>query len=78
MSVTPELDARFREAAVAAGLVDVRYDIVPSPVGELLLAATPRGLRLADFRGQAAVGVELAVRHAGQFVQHRLVERGDA
>jgi methylated-DNA-[protein]-cysteine S-methyltransferase len=44
LSVTPDLDARFREAALAAGLVDVRYDIVPSPVGDLLLAATPRGL----------------------------------
>jgi methylated-DNA-[protein]-cysteine S-methyltransferase len=44
VSVTPELDARFREAALAASLVDVRYDIVPSPVGDLLLAATPRGL----------------------------------
>jgi methylated-DNA-[protein]-cysteine S-methyltransferase len=44
VSVTPELDASFREAALAAGLVDVRYDIVPSPVGDLLLAATPRGL----------------------------------
>ncbi len=44
MTVSPDLDARFRDAAVAAGLVDVRYDIVDSPVGELLLAATPRGL----------------------------------
>jgi methylated-DNA-[protein]-cysteine S-methyltransferase len=44
LSVTPELDASFREAALAAGLVDVRYDIVPSPVGDLVLAATPRGL----------------------------------
>jgi methylated-DNA-[protein]-cysteine S-methyltransferase len=44
LSVTPDLDARFREAALGEGLVDVRYDIVPSPVGELLLAATPRGL----------------------------------
>ena len=44
MNVTPELDARFREAALREGLVDVRYDVVPSPVGELFLAATPRGL----------------------------------
>jgi methylated-DNA-[protein]-cysteine S-methyltransferase len=44
LSVSPELDTRFREAAVASGLVDVRYDVVPSPVGELLLAATPCGL----------------------------------
>jgi methylated-DNA-[protein]-cysteine S-methyltransferase len=44
MTVTPELDTRFREAAIRAGLVDVRYDVVGSPVGELLLAATRRGL----------------------------------
>ena len=44
MNVTPELDARFREAAVREGLVDVRYDVVDSPVGELFIAATERGL----------------------------------
>jgi methylated-DNA-[protein]-cysteine S-methyltransferase len=44
LTVSPELDTRFRDAALAAGLVDVRYDIVDSPVGDLLLAATPRGL----------------------------------
>ena len=44
MSVTPELDARFRAAALREGLVDVRYDIVASPVGDLFVASTPRGL----------------------------------
>src|SRR4051794_225589 len=44
MNVTPELDARFREAALHDGLVDVRYDIVESPVGDLFVAATHRGL----------------------------------
>ena len=44
MTVSPDLDRRFRDAALAAGLVDVCYDVVASPVGELLLAATPRGL----------------------------------
>jgi methylated-DNA-[protein]-cysteine S-methyltransferase len=44
LTVTPELDARFRAAALEAGLVDVRYDVVDSPVGDLFLAATPRGL----------------------------------
>src|SRR5581483_9632694 len=39
-----ELDARFRAAAVRDGLVDVRYDLVESPVGQLVLAATERGL----------------------------------
>ena len=44
MKVTPDLDTRFREAALREGLVDVRYDIVDSPVGDLFLAATERGL----------------------------------
>ncbi|HUY70983.1 MAG TPA: methylated-DNA--[protein]-cysteine S-methyltransferase [Gaiellaceae bacterium] len=44
MNVTPELDTRFRAAALREGLVDVRYDIVDSPVGELFLASTPLGL----------------------------------
>ena len=44
MNVSPELDTRFRAAAVREGLVDVRFDVIESPVGELLVAATPRGL----------------------------------
>ena len=44
MSVSPDLDARFRAAAIREGLVDVRFDIVASPVGELLVASTDRGL----------------------------------
>jgi methylated-DNA-[protein]-cysteine S-methyltransferase len=44
MNVTPDLDRRFREAALREGLIDVRYDLVDSPVGELFVAATDRGL----------------------------------
>jgi methylated-DNA-[protein]-cysteine S-methyltransferase len=44
MRVSPDLDARFRAAALAEGLVDVRYDVVASPVGDLFVAATDRGL----------------------------------
>jgi methylated-DNA-[protein]-cysteine S-methyltransferase len=50
MNVTPELDARFREIALRKGLVDVRYDIVDSPVGGLFVAATERGLARISFR----------------------------
>jgi methylated-DNA-[protein]-cysteine S-methyltransferase len=48
--LTPDLDARFRAAALAEGLVDVRYDVTESPVGELLLAATDRGLCRISYR----------------------------
>ena len=48
--LTPELDARFRAAALAEGLVDVRYDVTESPVGELFLATTERGLCRISYR----------------------------
>jgi methylated-DNA-[protein]-cysteine S-methyltransferase len=44
MQLNPELDARFRAAALAEGLVDVRFDVTESPVGDLFIAATSRGL----------------------------------
>jgi methylated-DNA-[protein]-cysteine S-methyltransferase len=54
MNITPELDTRFRAAALAEGLIDVRYDLVDSPVGELFVAATDRGLcRIAYFPERA-------------------------
>jgi methylated-DNA-[protein]-cysteine S-methyltransferase len=49
MNVTPELDSMFRAAALREGLVDIRYDLVDTPVGELLIAATDRGLARIQF-----------------------------
>ena len=51
MSVSPDLDARFRAAALGEGLVDVRYDVVDSPVGPLHLAGTKRGLCRISYFG---------------------------
>jgi len=42
--VTPELDARFRAAAANEGLLDVGYDLVETPLGTLLVAATEAGV----------------------------------
>ncbi|HEY6960374.1 MAG TPA: methylated-DNA--[protein]-cysteine S-methyltransferase [Gaiellaceae bacterium] len=53
MTVTPDLDARFRAAALAERLVDVRYDVVDSPVGALHVAATERGLCRISYFGDA-------------------------
>ncbi len=54
MNVTPELDAQFRAAALREGIVDVRFDLVDSPLGELYVAATDRGVcRIAYFPEQA-------------------------
>jgi methylated-DNA-[protein]-cysteine S-methyltransferase len=44
MTVSPALDKRFREAAAAAGLLDVVYDLAETPIGTLLVATTERGL----------------------------------
>ena len=51
MNVTTDLDTKFRAAAVAEGLVDVRYDVVASPVGDLHVAATGRGLCRISYDG---------------------------
>ena len=42
---------RFRAAATDRGLVDVAVGTVGSPVGELLVAVTPRGLAAVAFEG---------------------------
>jgi methylated-DNA-[protein]-cysteine S-methyltransferase len=54
MNVTPDLDTRFRAAALATGLIDARYDMVDSPVGELFVAATDRGLCRLGYRSEPA------------------------
>jgi methylated-DNA-[protein]-cysteine S-methyltransferase len=43
-AVSPDLDRRFRDAAVRENLVDVAYDLVETPLGTLLAAATDAGL----------------------------------
>jgi len=60
MSVPTDLDRRFREAAQREGLVDVAYDLADSPVGDLLVAVTDRGLCRIAYRPDAALD-ELAV-----------------
>jgi methylated-DNA-[protein]-cysteine S-methyltransferase len=40
---------RFREIAAERGLVDVAYTVVPSPVGDLVVAATRKGLVRVGF-----------------------------
>jgi methylated-DNA-[protein]-cysteine S-methyltransferase len=52
MTVSPTLDKRFREAAAAAGLLDVAYDLAETPVGTLLVATTERGLCRISFDPQ--------------------------
>jgi len=49
MTVSPQLDERFRAAAAAEGLLDVAYDVTDSPIGPLLVAVTERGLCRISF-----------------------------
>jgi methylated-DNA-[protein]-cysteine S-methyltransferase len=44
VTVSGELDRRFREAAAREELLDVAYDLVDTPIGTLFVAATDRGL----------------------------------
>lgn len=49
MTVPDALDRRFRAAAAAEGLLDVAYDLVDTPVGTLLVAASTEGLCRISF-----------------------------
>ena len=49
MNVSDHLDRRFRERAAAEGLLDVAYDLVDTPLGDLLVAVTDRGVCRIEF-----------------------------
>ena len=55
MTVSTDLDRRFRDAADREGLVDVAYDLTDSPLGELLVAVTERGLCRIAYRPDDAL-----------------------
>ena len=57
MSVSPELDSRFREAAAAQNLLDVAYDLVDTPIGRLLVACSERGVCRLMFGPRPSVDV---------------------
>lgn len=49
MTVPPDLDRRFRDAAATLGLIDMGFDVVDTPIGELLVAASDLGLAAISF-----------------------------
>ena len=65
MTVSPELDARFRDAAAAEGLLDVAYDLIDTPIGQLLVAVTDRGLCEIEFDPVPDRDAELLARQFG-------------
>jgi methylated-DNA-[protein]-cysteine S-methyltransferase len=65
MTVPADLDRRFRDAALALGLVDLAFDVVESPVGGLLVAASNQGLASISFDPDPAEELDRLARIAG-------------
>ena len=65
MTVSPDLDRRFRDAAAELGLIDVGFDVVDSPIGDLLVAASDRGLAAISFDSKPEDSLERLARIAG-------------
>jgi methylated-DNA-[protein]-cysteine S-methyltransferase len=68
MTISPDLDRRFRDAAVTLGLVDVGFDVVDSPVGPLLVAVSDRGLMSISFDAKPEDELERLARIGGPCV----------
>jgi len=67
-NVSPELDRRFRKAAAEQGLLDVAYDVVESPVGELFVGVSDRGLCVISYEADPDLQVERLARGFGSRV----------
>jgi methylated-DNA-[protein]-cysteine S-methyltransferase len=65
MTVSPDLDRRFREAAAAEHLLDLGFDVVGSPIGPLLIAASERGLARIYFDADPELHLERLARAYG-------------
>jgi methylated-DNA-[protein]-cysteine S-methyltransferase len=65
VTIPADLDTRFRDAAARSGLLDAGYDVVESPLGPLLVAATDRGLLRIYFDADPGQQLELLARAAG-------------
>jgi methylated-DNA-[protein]-cysteine S-methyltransferase len=77
-TVSPELDARFRDAAAASGLLDAAYDVLTgTPVGDLLVGVTDHGLCRIHFDPEPERELEALARRFGPRVLRstRPVER---
>jgi methylated-DNA-[protein]-cysteine S-methyltransferase len=68
MTISPDVDRRFREAALSLGLVDVGYDVIESPVGPLLVAVSNEGLAAISYQSRAEEELEQLARIAGPAV----------
>jgi methylated-DNA-[protein]-cysteine S-methyltransferase len=67
-TVSSQLDARFRAAAADEGLLDVAYDVVDSPVGELFVGVSDRGLCVISYEADPELQAERLARGFGSRV----------
>jgi methylated-DNA-[protein]-cysteine S-methyltransferase len=65
MTISPDTDRRFREAALNLNLVDVGFDVIESPVGALLVAASNEGLAAISYDTKPEEHLERLARIAG-------------
>ena len=65
MTVSPELDRRFRERAASERLLDVGYDLVETPIGTLLVATSQRGVCRISYDPEPQAEVERLARSFG-------------
>jgi methylated-DNA-[protein]-cysteine S-methyltransferase len=70
MTVPTDLDRRFRDAAVRAGVLDAAYDVIDSELGPLLAAVTDRGLARITYDADPELELERLARAAGPRVLH--------
>ena len=68
ITVSGELDTRFRSAAAEEGLLDVAYDVVESPLGELFVGVSERGLCVISYQAEPDLQVERLARDFGSRV----------
>lgn len=65
MTISQEIDRRFREAAAGEGLLDVAYDFADSPLGKLLVATSTRGLCRISYDADPDAELEVLSRAFG-------------
>src|SRR5207247_632107 len=68
MTISPELDARFRDAAAAESLLDVAYELHDTPVGRLLIAVTDHGVCEIHYDADPEAEAERLARFFGRRV----------
>jgi hypothetical protein len=65
VTVPAQLDRAFRDRAAAEGVLDVAFQLTESPVGELLLAATGRGVCRISFDPEPEASTSTSTTSAG-------------